>query len=191
VLLDLVDGKLPRDLPPGDTDELARRGFGVLLGLRIDWAIPIWEEIAAAGGLPEEADEDAAETPEAARQAAQFDRWRGRVFEESQGCVPLDVVAFSQVADEIADFLAEAGEQMGGLEEIREFVAACRRGVGGGEVLCHPQIFADALELSLYSEAGQLLDRLTVPAGRLPLRAEEMPALIGTFVRLVEDRPGG
>jgi hypothetical protein len=38
VLLDMVDGKAPRDLPPGDTDELARRGFGVLVGLRIDWA---------------------------------------------------------------------------------------------------------------------------------------------------------
>ena len=33
VLLDLVDGKPPRDQPPGDTDDLARRGFGVLLGL--------------------------------------------------------------------------------------------------------------------------------------------------------------
>ena len=28
VLLDMADGKPPRDLPPGDTDELARRGFG-------------------------------------------------------------------------------------------------------------------------------------------------------------------
>ncbi len=46
VLLDLVAGKPPRDLPPGDTDDLARRGFGVLLGLRTDWAIPVWEEIA-------------------------------------------------------------------------------------------------------------------------------------------------
>jgi hypothetical protein len=191
VLLDLVDGKPPRDLPPGDTDELARRGFGVLLGLRIDWAIPIWEEIAAAGGLPEEPDEDADETPEAARRAALFDRWRGRVFEESQGCVPLDVVAFSQVENEIADFLAEAGEQMGGLEEIRDFVAACRREAGGDEVVCHPQIIADALELSVYTEAGRWLDSLTVPAGRLPLPAEEMPSLIGTFVRLVQDRPGG
>jgi hypothetical protein len=111
VLLDLLDGKPPRDLPPGDTDDLARRGFGVLLGLRIDWAIPVWEEIAAAGGLPEESNEDAAETREETRRAALFDRWRGRVFQESQGCVPLGVVAFSQVANEIADFVAEAGEQ--------------------------------------------------------------------------------
>ena len=58
MLLDLVDGKPPRDLPPGDTDDLARRGFGVLVGLRIDWAIPVWEEIAAVGGMPEEPDED-------------------------------------------------------------------------------------------------------------------------------------
>ena len=190
VLLDLVDAKPPRDLPPGDTDDLARRGFGVLLGLRIDWAIPVWEEIAAAGGLPEEPDEDAAETLEEARRAALFDRWRGRVFQESQGCVPLGVVAFSRVANEIADFLAEAGEQTSGLEEIREFVVACRRRAGGDEVVCHPQIISGALELSFYTEAGQLLDSLTTPASRLPIRAEEMPPLIGAFVRLVQDRPG-
>jgi hypothetical protein len=45
VLRDMADGKPPRDLPPGDTDELARRGFGVLLGLRIDWAIPVWRRL--------------------------------------------------------------------------------------------------------------------------------------------------
>jgi len=190
VLLYLVDGKPPRDLPPGDTDDLARRGFGVLFGLRIDWAIPIWVEIAAAGGLPEEPEEDNAETREETRRAALFDRWRGHVFQESQGCVPLGVVAFSQVANEIADFLAEAGEQTGGLEEIREFVGACRREAGGDEVVCHPQIISGALELSFYTEAGQLLDSLTMPASRLPTRAEEMPPLIGAFVRLVQDRPG-
>jgi hypothetical protein len=190
VLLDLADGKPPRDLPPGDTDELARRGFGVLLGLRIDWAIPVWEEIAAAGGLPEESDEDAAETPDEVRLATLFDRWRGRVFQQSQGCVPLDVVAFSQVANEIADFLAEAGEQTGGLEEIREFIAACRRKAGGDDVVCHPQIIGDALELSFYTAAGQFLDSLRMPASRLPAQPERMSPLIGAFVRLVQDRPG-
>jgi hypothetical protein len=190
VLLDLADGKPPRDLPPGDTDELARRGFGVLLGLRVDWAIPVWEEIAAAGGLPEELDEDAGETPEAARRSGQLDHWRGRVFEETQGCVPLDVVAFSQVTNEIADFVAEAGEQMGGFEEIREFVAACRRRADGDGIMCHPQIVAGALELSVYTAAGEWLDSFTMSADRLPARAEEMSPLIGTFVRVVQDRPG-
>jgi hypothetical protein len=80
---------------------------------------------------------------------------------------------------------------MGGLDEIREFVAACGRRAGGDEVVCHLQIIANALELSVYTEAGQLLDSLMMPAGRLPMRAEEMPPLIGTFVRLVQDRPGG
>ncbi len=191
VLLDMADGKPPRDLPPGDTDELARRGFGVLLGLRIDWAIPVWEEIAAAGGLPEESDEDAAETPDEARRAALFDRWRGRVFQESQGCVPLDIVPFCQVANEIADFLAEAGEQTDGLEEIRDFIAACRRKAGRDDVVCHPQIIGDALELSVYAESGQLLDRLMMAASRLPAPAEKMSPLIGAFVRLVKDSPGG
>jgi hypothetical protein len=189
VLLDLVDGKPPRDLPPGDTDDLLRRGFGVLIGLRTDWAIPVWEEIAAHGGLPAVPDEDASETPEQARRAALFDQWRGRVFQEGQGCVPLDVVAFSQASNEIADFLAEAGEQTGGLEEIREFVGACRQMADGEEVVCHPRVIGDALELGCYTLAGQLLDSLTMPANRLPARADEMPPLIGAFVRLVAAPP--
>jgi hypothetical protein len=189
-LLDLVEGKAPRDLPPGDTDDLARCGFGVLLGLRIDWAIPVWEEIAAAGGLPEDPDEDAEETPEEARRVALFDRWQGTVFEESQGCVPLGLVAFSQVANKIADFLADAGEQTGGLEEIREFVAASRRETGGKEVVCRPEVNGDTLELSLYAEDGQYLDSLTMPVGRLLARAADMHQLIGAFVRLVQDTPG-
>ena len=160
-----------------------------MLGLRIDWAIPVWEEIAAAGGLPEEPDEDAAETPEAARRSDQLDQWRGRVFQATQGCVPLDVVAFSQISNEIADFVAEAGEQMGGFEEIRDFITACRRRAGGDEVVCHPQIVAGALELSIYTAAGAWLDTLTMPADRLPAPAEEMPELLGAFVPLVQAPP--
>ena len=189
VLLDLADGKAPRDLPPGDTDDLARRGFGVLLGLRIDWAIPVWEEIAAAGGLPELPDDDAAPTPEEAGRAAEFDRWRGRVFQDSQGCVPLALVALSQVANEIADFLADAGEQTSGLEDIRAFVAEGRRKAEGDEVVCRPEIVGDDLELTLYTEGGRFLDSVTMPASRLPARAEQMPPLIGAFVRLVHDAP--
>ena len=185
VLLDLVEGKTPRDLPPGDTDDLMRRGFGVLLGLRIDWDIPVWEEISAAGGLPEPLDGDAEPMPEEAERAARFDRWRGRVYQESQGCVPLAVVAFSQVANEIADFLAEAGAQTGGLEEIRAFVEQGRRKTNGDEVVCRPEILGDDIELSLYTASGQFVDSLTMPASRLPVRAEQMPPLIGAFVRFV------
>ena len=189
VLLDLALGRPPRDLPPGDTDDLARGGFGVLLGLRIDWAIPVWDAIAAAGGLPEEADEDAEPTPEEAARATRFDAWRGQVFQESQGCVPLDVVAFSQVANEIADFLAEAGQQTGGLDEIRAFVAACRQSAEGEEIFCHLDVIDDALELSCYTPAGLLLDSLTMSPGRLPAPADEMAPLIAAFVPLLQHRP--
>jgi hypothetical protein len=175
-------------LPPGDTDDLARRGFGVLLGLRIDWAIPVWDAIAAAGGLPESPD---AETPEEARRAALFDQWRGAVFQDSQGCVPLGLVAFSDTAAEIADFLAEAGQQTEGLEDIREFVATARREAGGEDVVCRPEIIGDALELSLYTAGGRFLDSITLPASRLPARAEQMPQVLEAFVRVVQDTPGG
>lgn len=190
VLLDLVDGKPPRDLPPGDTDDLARRGFGVLLGLQIDWGIPVWEAIAAAGGLPEEPGEDEAETPDEARRTALFDQWRGRVFQEGEGCVPLGVVPLSQVANEIADFLAEAGQQAGGLADIQDFVEACRRKAGGADIVCRAKITGDALALTIATAAGHVLDSLTMPAHRLPAPAGDMLPLIAVFIPVVQDEPG-
>ena len=88
VLLDLLAGEEPRDLPPADTDDLARRGFGLLLGLQLDWAIPTWETITADGPPEAPDEEDEGTTPEQARRAALFDGWRGAVFEASGGGVP-------------------------------------------------------------------------------------------------------
>jgi len=114
VLTDLVAGREPRDLPPGDTDELATQRTGVLIGLRLDWDLPIWDRLAA-GGLPDQSAED---SPEDARRAALFDQWRGAVFQATEGCVPLALVPLSEVGAEIAEFLEEAGAQTGGLVEI-------------------------------------------------------------------------
>jgi hypothetical protein len=193
VLLDLVAGAEPRDLPPADTDTLAEAGFGVLLGLQVDWGIPSWDDIAA-NGPPDEPEEDDEETPEEAKRTAIFDRWRTAVFEASQGgaggCVPLALLPPSEVAAEIADFLGDAKEQTGGIEEIREFVAVARREAGSEEIVCRPEIIGDGIELSLYTTAGRFLDSLSLAASQLPARAEEMPRLIETFVPLVKDVPG-
>ncbi len=189
VLLDLVDGRHPRDLPPGDTDDLARSGFGVLLGLRIDWAIPTWEEIAAAGGLPDPPGDDDLPSTDEAERADHFETWCERIFRETEGCAPLTLVALSEVADEIADFLAEAGEQTSGLEDIRTFVTQGRQKAEGAEVVCRPEIVGDDLELNLYTATGRYLDSLRLPATRLPVRAELMPSLMSAFVRLVQDAP--
>ena len=182
VLIDLLAGAEPRDLPPGDTDELASRGFGVLLGVRIDWDLPVWDVIAAAGGLPQ-VDED--ETPEEADRAALFESWRGAVFQASEGCVPLSVVPLSAVDGEIATFLEEAGDQTGGLVEIREFIAASRDEAGGEEIVCRPAIIGASLELSVFTEGGRFLDSRTWFDGQLPTRAEDMPKLLQTFVRIL------
>ncbi|HEY8613091.1 MAG TPA: hypothetical protein VIL69_17620 [Roseomonas sp.] len=191
VLLDMVAGTEPRDLPPGDADELTKGGFGVLVGLQIDWGIPVWDDIAAEGELSlGTGDDEVGETPEDARAAALFDRWRGSVFEASGGCVPLALVPPSEVDAEIADFLDEAGAQTRGIEEIVEFVAKARRGAGDDEVVCRPEVVGEGLELSLYTERGRFLGSLSLPAERMPAKAVEMPRLIGTFVRLVKDIPG-
>ncbi|MDO9708314.1 hypothetical protein [Paracraurococcus lichenis] len=187
VLLDLLAGAEPRDLPPGDTDELARQGFGLLLGLQIDWDIPVWERIAAAGGLPEAEEEDEAA---AAESAARFDRWRGAAFGAGEGCVPLALVPASEAGAEIAAFLEEAGTEGAALEEIREFIAVARREAGNEEVVCRPEVVGDGLELLLYTASGRFLDGLTLSAAQLPARAEEMPRLIEGLVRLVRDTPG-
>jgi hypothetical protein len=186
VLLDLLAAREPRDLPPGDTDELLRRGFGVLVGLRLDWDIPVWDVIEAAGGLPDEPTE---ETPEGRDRAKALDRWRSRFARENGGSVPLDLLALPDVGGAIAAFLDEAGAQVEGLDEIRDFIETGRREAGGSEVLCRPEIVAGALELTLYTLEGRFLDSLTLPPERLPAPAGDMLGLLGTFVRLVRDRP--
>jgi hypothetical protein len=190
VLLDMVAGSEPRDLPPGDVDELVRDGFGVLVGLQIDWDIPVWDDIAAQDDLFATNGDDEGQTPEEARLAALFDSWRGAVFEASGGCVPLALVSPSEVDAEIADFLDEAGAQTRGLEEIVDLVARARRDARDEEVVCRLEVVGDGLELSLYTERGRFLESMTLPADRMPAKAVEMPRLIGTFVRLVRDAPG-
>ncbi|MFT8246764.1 hypothetical protein [Roseomonas sp. BN140053] len=191
VLLDMVAGTEPRDLPAGEADELVSDGFGVLVGLQIDWDIPVWDEIAAAGGFPGGMDdEEAAQDPEQARMSAIFDRWRTSVFQASGGCVPLALVSPSEVGAEIAEFLDEAGAQTRGLEEIVEFIAKAKQQAGDEDIVCRVEIVGEGLELALYTEAGRFLDGLTVPEDRLPARAVEMPRLIGSFVRVVREAPG-
>jgi hypothetical protein len=191
VLLDLVADREPPDLPPGDTDELARQGFGVLVGLRVDWDLPVWDVIEAEGGLPgEEAGPEGDESPEERGRARAFDRWRGRVAAGHAGCVPLDLVPLAEVGLAIADFLDEAAGQVDGLDEIRDFVEVARREAGGQEVVCRPEIIGETLELTAYTVEGRFLDSLSLPPARLPARAEAMLGLIGTFVRLVRDAPG-
>jgi hypothetical protein len=186
VLADLVAGVEPRDLPPGDTDELQRRGFGVLVGLRMDWTIQGWDEIAALGGLPEEPEE---ETPEEARLGDAFDRWRSAAFDATGGCVPLALVAPSEIAEEIEEFLEEAAEHRG-LDEIREAVATARREAGSDDIVCRPEVIGDRLELHFYTDRGRFLDSLVLGPDELPVRADEMPRLLEAIVRLVADPPG-
>jgi hypothetical protein len=188
VLLDLVTDREPPDLPPGDTDDMARHGFGVLVGLRIDWTISVWDVIEAAGGLPEEPPEEE-ETPEERGRARALDRWRGRVAAEADGCVPLDPVPLSEVGAAIARFLDEAGGHLGGLDEIREFIEVARGEAEGEEVVCRPEVTGETLELSLYTAEGRFLDSLALPPERLPASAEGMLGLLGAFVRLVRDPP--
>ncbi|MCB4823372.1 hypothetical protein [Roseicella aerolata] len=189
VLFDLVADRDPPDLPPGDTDDLARHGFGVLVGLRVDWSIPVWDVIEAAGGLPEEPLDDE-ETPEERGRARALDRWRGQVAAENDGSVPLDLVPLPEAGAAIAGFLDEAGGHLGGLDEIREFIEAARREAGGEEVVCRPRVAGETLELTLTTAEGRFLDSLTLPPERLPASAEGMLGLLGAFVRLVRDPPG-
>lgn len=185
VLLDLLAGRAPADLPPAADEALAEGGFGALVGLQIDWATPSWDEIVA-DGLPEPPAEDAPETPEQAAANAVFERWRAAAFEAGDGCVPLALVPFSETAAEIEDFLEEANEQTGGLQEIRDFVDMARRETTDGDVVCRAEPLPQALHLTVLTRAGQVLDSLDLPAERLPVPPAEMPALIAGFVPLMK-----
>ncbi|MBO1080656.1 hypothetical protein [Roseomonas haemaphysalidis] len=186
VLLDLLAGREPADLPVAAEAALSEAGFGALVGLQLDWDTPGWEQIVA-DGLPEPPAEDAPETPEQAASSAVFERWRAKAFEAGD-CVPLALVPFSETADEIEDFLEEAGEQTGGLQEIRDFVDMARQEAPEAEVVCRAEVLPAALRLTVLTRAGQVLDSLELPAERLPAPPAEMPALIAGFVPLL---PGG
>jgi hypothetical protein len=180
----MVAGREPADLEPAAPYSVSESGFALLLGLQIDWSIPAWEEIAAHGLPPGPADEEEAD------QAIAFDRWRAAIHEMSEGCVPLALVPPSEVEAEIAEFLAEAGAHTGGIEQIHALITAARREAAGEEVVCRPEVIGNGLELSLYTQEGRFLDSLTLSAEQMPGRAEEMPRLIASFVRLVKDAPG-
>lgn len=195
VLLDMLAGREPADLPPALPESLSEDGFGVLLALQIDWAIPVWEEIQV-NGLPEAPEDDDADdaeggTPEEQERLTLFDRWRSALFEASGGSVPLALVHASEVEAEIAGFLEEAGEQTAGIEEIREFVAMARREAGEEEVVCHLAPVGERLEIALYTRRGRFLDNIVLGAEQLPASLEEMPRLIAAFVPVVDRPPGG
>jgi hypothetical protein len=187
VLLDLIAGQEPRDLPPGDTDDLAASGFGVLVGLQIDWDIPVWEDVFL-NGVQQQPDEDE-ETPQAAERAAVFERWRLAVAEASGGCVALRLVRPTQLPDELSGFMDEAGAHARGIEDIRDFVAMVRREANDEEVVCRLKVMGQGLEISLYTKAGRFLDTLTLPASRLPAPVGEMAPLIEAFLSIVQDAP--
>ena len=187
VLVDMAAGTEPRDMPPADTDELAAKGFGVLLGLQVDWSVPLWDDIAANG--PPQEPPQGEETPEDAARAAAFGRWRAAAF-HATGCVALALVPLSEIQDEIADFLAEAGQQVGGIAEIRAFVAGARHEAAGEELVCRPEVIGGGLELSLTTPGGRCVGSLSLPADRMPAGAEEMLRLIEAIVPVVKNAPG-
>ncbi len=187
VLVDMAAGAEPRDMRPADTDELAAKGFGVLLGVRFDWSVPLWDDVAANG--PPQEPQEGEEAPEDATRAAAFDRWRAAAF-HATGCVPLALVPLSEIQDEIADFLAEAGQQVGGIEEIRAFVAEARHEAAGEELVCRPEVIGGGLELSLYTPGGRCVDSLSLSADSMPAGAEEMLRLVEAIVPVVKHPPG-
>jgi hypothetical protein len=188
VLLDMVAGEEPSALPPAKPTQLQESGFGVLVGLQYDWAMPSWEEIVAQG-LPEPP-EEGKETPEEAARAKVFERWRAAAYDAGDGCVPLALVPFSEATAEIADFLQEAGDQTSGLAEIRDFVDMARDEAPGEEVVCRATVEGERLQLALYTRAGRFLDELSLEAAQLPVPAAEMPELLRAFVPLVAQPPG-
>jgi len=195
ILTELAERREPRDLPPGDTDDLVRSGFGVLVGLRIDWNLAIWDEIAAAGRLTEEDEPEAEETPETRAQAKAIEARRGRVAAETGGSVPLDLVPLAETGDVIATFLDETAGQVSGLDQIRDFIAETEDQAEGAEVVCHPAITGQGLdpglELVAYTVAGRPLGVMALQASDLPAPPDAMRGIIGGWARLVPVPPRG
>ncbi|WBV45186.1 hypothetical protein [Pseudoroseomonas cervicalis] len=184
-----LDGQAPGALPPAAPGALQQAGFGVLVGLQLDWGLPLWEEVLR-DGLPALPAEDAPPSAEEAARAEAFERWRHAAFQAQGGCVPLALVPLPEVEAEIADFLEEAGEQSGGLDEIRDFVEVARQEAPGEALVCVPRAGEGALHLALYTASGRKLDEISLEAERLPVPLTEMPALLEGIVPLAHRPPG-
>jgi hypothetical protein len=52
-------------------------------------------------------------------------------------------------------------------------------------------VVGTSLELTLYTESGRFLDRISLSPEQLPVPAHAMVGLVGTLVRTVKDPPGG
>ncbi len=82
------------------------------------------------------------------------------------------------------------GQQFGGIEEIRAFVAGARREAADEKVVYRPEVLGVGLELSLYTPSGRFVGSMNMPADRLPARAEDMLRLVELIVPGVKNTPG-
>jgi hypothetical protein len=185
VLEDLVAGREPLDLPPGDTDELTQDGFGVLVGLQVDWAIPSWESIAAEQAEIDAGIEPPEDDPEEEARQLRFDAWATGHFTEADGHVPLPPCPPSQLLEAITAFV-DAAEGSGPLAQLAGFVEMAREEAGGEEVLCRVTPVGTGVELLLLTAGGRALDSMVIPEADLPVPAEHMAKLMARYVQVQE-----
>ncbi|MCK8784201.1 hypothetical protein M0638_07400 [Roseomonas sp. NAR14] len=197
-LTEMAAGREPAALPVADAETLQEEGFAMLLGLCVDWSLPLWEEMedivdedlleeAEAYGddgdddEPEDDEDDLPPDPATAARDEAFALWRSEAGKDTR-CVPLPLVPAGEVAAEILDFLEGMRNLTDGLGEITDFIDAAREEVPGEEVVGHPVVKGRALELTLRTRDGRFLDSRLFAADELPGPVAATLSLVQTLL---------
>lgn len=184
-LQDLLAGRAPAALPPADPQALLQGGIGMLIGLEFDWRITSWEQLLA-GDLPppEPLEEDAADEaemvdPQIAALEDAYDAWSSRVFQETNGCVPMPLTPASDTLADIDDFTSVEG-----VDELRQAIEMAQQEAGEETVVGDPDFNEGGLALGLYTESGRYLDTVSIPIEQLPLPEEDMREMLAQLLPL-------
>lgn len=160
VLLDVVAGRPPADLPPMETARVAVGTVAVLVGAAIFRAPPAAEdpdaELESLDLLEEEAGTASIEA---------FTTWRDSLTpEQTGGAMVLPPCAPSELEDDLLALLDEA-EGAQGIEEILDFIEAAREEAGSEAIAARLAEHDDGLQITVLTEAGRVLDSRVFEVG--------------------------
>ncbi|MFC7474854.1 hypothetical protein ACFQS7_10850 [Dankookia sp. GCM10030260] len=152
VLLDVVAGRPPEDLPPPEAATLEEGSIAVLVGAVVFRA-------PAPADAPE-VDLESLDALAEAKSAASFEAfedWRAALTPEQTGnAMILALCAPSELADEIRSLIEEPGEAA--IEEILDFVEAARQESGGEPIAARLAAQDGGVAVTVLTEAGRVLD---------------------------------
>ncbi|MFZ4405836.1 MAG: hypothetical protein ACOYOH_00775 [Paracraurococcus sp.] len=180
LLLDLVAGRPPADLPVLAGDAASQGTVAVLLGAAIFRDAPTAEELESESEALLEREAEAADA-----RAEAFETWRDALPPElTGGALILSPCAPSELADQIHELLDGAGPD---IEEILDFVEAAREEAGGAEIVARLAAGGEGVELTVLTRAGRTLDSRVFGEAEDGLTVEDLREALDGHIEILDD----